>query len=224
MFEGITQARKRDGNPSENRPKEVEEAIPPIPELGYNQGLPLVGDDYDDYPQGDSLLQPTAGDKLRELADNELINTEEDLADEIGTNADRIGKAVKLHGIQLPDEGSFDIEVSRETISLPFEEDIPLENLREPVFEDARILHHLYVDCGMGTNEIADYLTKELKATLDGPKRVWNVKPAEVRQALIEVGFIDGERSKGTTKTVEEDDLQFGGPTVTIEEPRRKAR
>jgi len=197
----LLEARQRDGEPAEDRSDRVEASLTYDKRVGYRDGLPLVepsdgleqsekrlGEDvsslYEHYVRGDSLLLPTAGDFLRRLFKADEIESVEDAADELNTDTSTVSKAVSLHGIDVDvADTSDDDEKTIEELTLPSGERIPLALLAEEPHTDKLLLAQL-LSVGMGVEEIALYLSKELDE---------NVTPSDVRRAAEDARLLSGE-------------------------------
>lgn len=219
MFDRVAEGRERNGKPREERPVEVDEFLEPSEEVGYNEGLPLLDRSYDQYPSRQELLQPDGGEVLESLADHDLVSSISDIASELNTREEVIEKATELHGIEI--ESTFDITVASEedTISVPIEGQVEIDHLREPLYDDSRLLYHLYVQCGMGIEEIAESLSAQLERNRE-------VRARDIRQGLVNVGLIDGDRTNYGNGTIRDNDIRLGGAAVDISEdgPNRKFR
>lgn len=214
--EAIREAKSngRDGAAREDRPQEVDEWFEPAPEVGFRQGLPLLDAEYGEYP--DDPLKPAAGEDLAALADHELVGSVADLAAELDAPAERVRKALTLHDIEEPTGGgSFDVpEVGRKgVIEVPLHGCIDTEHLRSPIYEDARLLEHLYVRCGCSVREIRTILEEGMNRGRDGEKAPWRVHEGEIRAALEDVALLDAadETERGTA---EDDDVRLGGTSL----------
>lgn len=190
----LEKAKNRDGDAGSSRPEWAEEAIALEEELGYGNGLPLAGVDYEKYPAPRELVEPQHGDFLRRLCDHELVNSVEDIDSELGGSGrtEQIQRALDLHGLDpssifssnrpsRDDEGTGPNEVE-----FPDGTVVELDYLRDPPHEDARLLHALFVDAQYSVAEAAQYLEGELGTEID---------VSELRQAAVDCGILDGVRS-----------------------------
>lgn len=104
--EVVANCRDRDGRPKAKRPSHVEKALS-RPKLGHREGMPLVGDGYDEYPTKDELAHPKSGSFVIELLSHYLISSYEDAVTELtgvsGSHLDKykdaLKKAVNLFGL-----------------------------------------------------------------------------------------------------------------------------
>ncbi|QRV15462.1 hypothetical protein JMJ58_00740 [Haloterrigena salifodinae] len=218
MFDRIAEARERNGQPREERPEEVDEFFEPTEEVGYKQGLSLLDRSYENYPSRQELLQPGNGDTLDTLSEHELVTSISDVASELNIRDEVIEKAANLHGVDL---STFEITVdtsNEDTITVPLEGDVAIEHLREPLYEDSRLLYHLYVQCGMGVEEIAQTLSDSLDSVNT------SVLERDIQQGLIDVGLLEGNRTDDGRGTVEEEDLRLGGTSIEMKEPESDIR
>jgi hypothetical protein len=191
------EARDRGGAPKEDRPAEVDNALEPSPELGRNNGLPLVGDSYDDYPSVNRLTLPQSRDFVIDLVEHDRVTSLRDAVEELCGDANSptgqqyrraLTKALDLFDVDRDEHlsgGSFDVpdmddddsdELDLFTKSVPRDIPNPAEN---PL-----VVGHLYAVAGLSVSEITAYLSDEL----DGA--VYN---QTVRQALIDVGLLGGQ-------------------------------
>lgn len=207
-------ASNRDGAAREDRPDAVDEWFKPTPEVGFRQGLPLLDAEYEEYPE--DPLKPAAGEDLAALADHELVGSVADLAAELDAREERVRKALALHDIEEPTGGgSFDVpEVERKgVIDVPLQGCIDTEHLRTPVYEDARLLEHLYVRYGCSVREIRTVLEEGMNRGRDGEKAPWRVREGEIRAALEDVALLDAA-DETDTGTAEDEDTRLGGTSL----------
>jgi len=112
-----------------------------------------------------------------------MVRSAEDMAAELNTTEEQVRKAADLHGLALPNGEEFDITV--ETTRLhALVGDIPEDMVSS---ENPLLSAILYVNKGLSIEEIADVLAEETGNT---------VNEADVRQALIDVGLLDGLTSE----------------------------
>lgn len=193
------ECRERDGPPAEDRADRVDESLLVQERLGFNNGLPLVHNEdlqiplgepyhseYDHYIKNDDLLLPDAHDFLQELADHELVGSIEDISDELNTDRGTVEKAVELHDIEVT-ESTTEASTSNDGLVFPNGEEWPCELLETPVWEDSRVLCQLLATDGMGIGEATKYLERQLGEN--------SIDESEVRQAAVDSGLLDGERS-----------------------------
>jgi len=179
----LNKARERDGDARGDRPVEVDEILEPQECVGYENELPLLDCEYDDYPEGNQLFRPTEGGTLRTLVNHDVVQSVKDMADELNTKEKQIEKAAKLHGIELPDGSSFDVEVSTDRLHA-LVGDIPEDMISS---ENPLLIATLYVEKGLSTEEVASVLSEGTDS---------NVRQQEVRQTLIDVGILEGLTSE----------------------------
>jgi len=192
------EARDRGGAPKEDRPAEVDNALEPSPELGRNNGLPLVGDSYDDYPSVNQLTLPQSRDFVIDLVEHDRVTSLRDAVEELTGGADgltgqkyrkALTKALDLFDVEREhlSGGSFDIpdvenddsdELDLFTKSAPRDIPNPAEN---PL-----VVGHLYV-VGLSVSEITTYLGEELNDA---------VYRQQIRQTLIDVGLLEGRTTE----------------------------
>jgi len=115
----VAELRQRDGDKAEDR--NIKTVID-LPQLGYNEGEPLVGDSYDGYPNREELANPEYKETLRELAEHPRIGGADDLTAE-------------LTGISAPDmlaDWVGDVEAALELFEVQI---TPKESLPNPLEE-----------------------------------------------------------------------------------------
>lgn len=196
-------ARQRGGDARENRPKTVDDALEPSEELGRGNGLPLVGDSYDDYPSVHELTLPTSREFVTELVDHDKVTTLRDAVTELCGDADgptgqdyrrALTKAFDLFGIDRDEHlagGSFDVpdvEGDSDRLDL-FTTSVP-RDIPNPA-ENPLVVGHLYAVAGLSVGEITTYLGEELEG---GANR------GNVRQTLIDVGLLEGRTTEQQEK------------------------
>lgn len=182
MFDKIAEARERDGSAADGRADEVNEIMAPREKPGYGTELPLLGVDYDEYPDDSDLLRPSEGDTLRTLVDHDKVHSVAHIADELDTTEDQVRQAAELHGVSLP-EGNFNIEVATTRLDR-LVGDIP-DGMVSP--ENQILTAYLFVEKGLSTKEIADVLGEEVSS---------NVREEQIRQTLIDCHVLDGETTE----------------------------
>jgi len=211
----VADARGRDGGPLEERPEEAETALnAEEARVGFQNGTPLLeGRDYADYPTGDGILYPSARDALEAVATHDMVGTVGDIEHELNADPSTVRTALELHGVEPPTDGaSFDV-VDEDEISVPFHGTVQTGHLRTPIYEDARLLEHLYVRCGYGAGEIREYLQAQMNRGRDSEKVRWFVQEATVRDALEAVGLLEATEATGNEHN--EKDVRLGGTTVS---------
>ncbi|WP_251343403.1 hypothetical protein [Haloplanus halophilus] len=194
----IAKVRNRNGEPAEDRPEYVEDALSEPKRLGYNNGLPIVehpsepndvslNDDvrhlYSHYIRNEDVLLPDASDFLTELFDSDLINSIEDASNELNTDESLIRKAVDLHGVTIEDTSSEQETTQSESLVLPSGESIPYSFLSDPPWKDSRVLCQLLATDGLSIDETATYLSDQLEE---------DVSSSEIRKASVECGLLEG--------------------------------
>lgn len=208
--EGIREAKQngRDGGPRDDRPEAVDEFLEPEEAVGFEDGLPLLDKEYEDYCE--SVLAPEAHADVWGVARHDMVTSVDDVAAELDTTADRVEKALTIHDIEEPEGGgSFDVPaVEREGyIEVPLCGAVDTAHLRTPIYEDARLLEHLYVRCGLGVAEIQTVLEDGMNVGRGSEKSRWRVTEQQIRTALEDVSLVDADETDGGR----EDDLRLGG-------------
>lgn len=191
-------ARQRGGDARETRPKAVDDALEPSEELGRGNGLPLVGDSYDDYPSVHELTLPTSREFVTELVEHDKVTTLRDAVTELCGDADgptgqqyrrAFTKALDLFGIDRDEQlagGSFDVPNPDDSDRLDlFTTSVP-RSIPNPA-ENPLVVGHLYAVAGLSVGEITTYLGEELGSA------VYN---QTVRQSLIDVGLLEGRTTE----------------------------
>jgi hypothetical protein len=215
----VADARDRGGGPREDRPEEAEKALNvEDARVGFQNGTPLLERDYGSYPTGQEILRPSARDALEAVATHDRVGDVSDIGNELRANESTVQTALDLHGIDPPtDGGSFDT-VAADEIAVPLHGTVQMDHLRTPLYDDARLLGHLYITIGYGVGEIREYLEFEMNRGRDPTKAPWSVREAEVRDALEAVGLLDGRDPE--PRTAENDDVRLGGPTLDYSDSR----
>lgn len=173
----IREARERGGKPREDRPSEVDQYLDEVTG-GY------------DGPTPEDVLQPTAYDALKAVCQSDYTSDVEDVAEVCGSTVQRVSKGMRLHGLSVSDGAE---RGPPDRFTFPLVGVVEPEHLRRPITADGRLLHALYVEAGMGVSEIATTLTAECERLAED--EIEEVTGADVRQGLIDVGLLDGERS-----------------------------
>lgn len=209
--EAIREAKQngRDGEPRDDRPEEVDAFLEPEEVVGFEEGLPLLDKEYAEYCE--SVLAPEAHADVWAVARHDMVTSVEDVAAELDTTVDKVDKALTIHDIEEPEgSGSFDVPaVEREgVIEVPLCGAVDTAHLRSPIFEDARLLEHLYVRCGLGVAEIQTVLEDGMNAGRDSEKSRWRVTEQQIRTALEDVALIEDDKTNDGR-----DDLRLGGAT-----------
>ncbi|MDL0125961.1 hypothetical protein PNQ92_11145 [Halobacterium salinarum] len=194
----VANARNRDGEPREDRPKEAEKALETEEvRVGFQNGTPLLERDYTDYPTGEDILQPSASDALEAVATHEMVGTVADIGHELRADESTVETALGLHGVEPPTDGaSFDV-VDGDEINVPLHGTIDTHHFRTPLYEDGRLLEHLYVRCGYGIGEIRQWLKAQMNHGRDPEKARWSVTEDEIRDGLEAVGLLEATEAAG---------------------------
>jgi len=220
----VADARNRDGKPREDRPKEAEKALETEEaRVGFQNGTPLLERDYADYPTGEDILQPSASDALEVVATHELVGTVADIAHELRAKESTVETALGLHGIEPPTDGaSFDV-VGEDEINVPLHGTIETDHLRTPLYEDGRLLEHVYVRCGYGVGEIRQWVEGQMNHGRDPEKARWSVTEDEIRDALESVGLLEATEGGGIDPENDKD-IRLGGTTMSnVDESNRSS-
>jgi len=176
----VAELRDRDGDKAEDR-----DAVDGLDrgQLGYNEGEPLVGNTYDEYPNRGELGDPSNKELLRKLAEHDLVGGTDDMVAE-------------LTGISVPDMLTKWISDLEAALDL-FEIQITPATEPEPVLESVLgyepaggvvtshnplITVELY-ERGLSVGEIVEVYN------LDG---LTSVDESQVTDSLINVGLLDG--------------------------------
>lgn len=199
--EAVEAARARLPEPATDRPDDVKEALAEREVVGRNCEKPLAGD-YGRYPEDPTdILSPEYGDVLREVCQHDAAETPADVSKELGVSEDLVEKAMDLHGMELPHDDGDDGGGER-TLTLPLEGDIPLDYVRDPPHEDARVLHHLVVECGMGVEGVVTFLSRQVNEGRPEDQPRYHPSPAEVENALRRHNLMEGttDTNRGTAR------------------------
>lgn len=211
----VEDARGRDGGPREDRPQEAEDALD-VEEarVGFQNGTALLERDYAEYPTGKDILRPEASDALEAVATHDMVGTVADIGHELRADESTVRTALELHGVDAPTDGaSFDV-VAEDEISVPLHGTVDTDHLRMPIYEDARLLEHLYVRCGFGAGEIREYLQAQMNRGRDPEKSRWTAQEADIRDALEAVGLLEAAEAKGPDPKNDRD-IRLGGTTMS---------
>ena len=198
----------RDGEPRDDRPAEVDTFLQPEEAVGFEDGLPLLDKEYADYC--DSVLAPEAHADVWGVARHDLVTSVEDVAAELDATTDKVDKALTIHDIEEPEGGgSFDVPAEEQEvyIEVPLCGAVDTTHLRTPIYEDARLLEHLYLRCGLGVAEIQTVLEDGRNAGRASENSRWRVTEQQIRTALEDVALIEAE----TTDDRRRDDFRLGG-------------
>jgi len=186
----------RDGEPRDDRPEEVDAFLEPEEAVGFGEGLPLLEKGYEDYCE--SVLAPEAHADVWSVARHDMVRSIEDVAAELDTTVDKVDKALTIHDIEEPEgSGSFDVPaVEREgVIDVPLCGAVDTAHLRSPIYEDARLLEHMYIRCGLGEAGIQTVLEDGMNAGRDSEKSRWRVTEQQIRTALEDVALIEDDET-----------------------------
>ena len=178
-----------------NVPQEAQDALEP-PEG------PLAGDS--DHPTGKDILKPSAEaeDTLVTVAEHHTVADIEDVADELDMSAEIAERALALHDIEVFEpEGE---DVPENVIRLPMQGEVSLENVRTPVWRDARVLERLTAVCGYSVEDVRTFLEREMNRGRPSYKPRWRVRTEDIEDALREVGLM--ERKDPEPGTLESED------------------
>jgi DNA-directed RNA polymerase specialized sigma24 family protein len=116
---------------------------------------PLGAESYDRYPKGrEDLLVPSAGPILREIAQNDRVDSLEDLGAELNISVSLLEDYAHLHNVSLPVSVESD---ESPVVQAPDGESggtIPLNTA--DLDSDFRVAFHLYVTLQLSVEEIAN--------------------------------------------------------------------
>lgn len=184
MFEGetIREAIRRDGKAREDRDTEVDDVLAEKERLGWENELPLLNRDYSEYSSGDELFRPSEGETLEALANHELVRSAEDMADELNCDVETIEDAAELHGVDIPEQDTFDVEVTEVDRLTALLGDVPEEAV-DP--SNPLVVFALYAECGLSLAETTDVLDE----ATEGEN---TVQEEVVRQTAVDAKVIDG--------------------------------
>jgi len=219
----VESARERGGEAREDRPEEAETALEvEDTRVGFQCGVELLERDYAEYPTGEDTLRPEAGDVLEALADHDMVGSVEDIGDELRAEPSTVEKALELHGVEPPTEGQSEgVEEREGEIMVPLVGVVPTDHLRTPVFEDARLLEHLYIRCGYGIDEIQEYISTQMNLGRGPEKSRWTVRRSQIRDALEAVGLL--EEVETESNPYAEDDIRLGKTGLRHEDKRDRS-
>lgn len=229
----VRECRERDGDAADDRPPEVDDRLAPEEELAYGEGLPLVGDDYQSYPDSpEELALPEWREFVHELASHELVNGYDDMVEELTPSSSRptlhdwlnaVERACDLFGVDMSE--AFDTDTDAERDDSDGDDDtldlitttVPAD-LANDAETNPLVVGHLYA-LGLSVEEIGSYLADELG-------RDTAVNTRQVRDTLKRVGLLGGrtrdERERERKRRGPgADELNRNGATTTEIERER---
>jgi len=207
----IQNARQRDGAAAKNRSDRMDEILS-RPRLGYEESDPLVGSEYEEYPeQPDDLTTPEAREFVTELFASPLVSSIDDAIRETTPAAndrhiarewrDAFEKAIQLFGGESPNGGDDYDEDYAESRLMELTADYP-DDMVTPT--NPLVISNLYAGCGLSTDEIADVFS-------DNSDR--QVKPDQIRRVLRNVGLIETTENEDS-----EPSHKLGGTSLDFSE------
>lgn len=203
--ESLHAARERDGAAADDRPEDVDDVMSPREVVGYGTEASLLDCGYDEYPDGEDLYRPSMGDTLRSLVEHDMVESAEDIADELNTDVKTVRRAADRHGIDLPDGSDFDVEVDTARLYGLLGAEWP-DELIAP--DNPVTVATLYVEYGLSTEEVSAVL-EEVTDYPSVPERV-------VRQTLVDTGVLDGTTTDEQQARM--DRTHGRGLTVSVED------
>lgn len=196
--ETVRECRERDGDAAAARPAEVDDRLAPEQELGCGEGLSLVGDSYDSYPDSpEELALPEWREFIHELASHELVGGYDDMVEELTTSSsaptlrewlESVERACDLFDVDTSEAFEGDGDVERDESD--GDDDLDLETTTVPsdLANDAEtnplVVGHLYA-LGLSVEEISVFLVDELG-------RDNAVNSRQVRDTLKRVVLLEG--------------------------------
>lgn len=187
MMYDVESARQRDGDAAEDRSERVDEILT-RPRLGHGESDPLVGDDYDEYPeQPDDLTTPEARPFVSELFASPLVSNLRDAVEEttpatgdsqiVQKWRDAFERATEVFGVET--QGSDDERDERATDDRLAEltPDVP-DDMVTP--SNPLVVAHMYAD-GLSCDEIAEVFSDDSDT---------RVKASQIRRVLRSTGLI----------------------------------
>lgn len=177
----IRAGRKRDGEQAQDREDRVEEILSEKERVGFGTEKPLLEREYEAYPDRDELFRPSNND-VKVLAQHDYVNNAEDIAKELNVSEETVEKVANIHGVDLPDEDSSDIEVTR--LEKLVGNDLPSEMVSH---ENPVCLTVLYLGYGLSIDEIVTIFNEEDNR---------NVTAKAVRQSLVDCHVIKGKTTQ----------------------------
>ncbi|MFB6074915.1 MAG: hypothetical protein ABEJ89_07880 [Haloarculaceae archaeon] len=196
--ETIRECRERDGAAKSDRRAEIDDRLAPEEELGYGEGLPLVGDDYADYPSEPSeLALPEWREFIHELASSRFVGGYDDMVEELTPSSstptlrewlEAVERACDLFDVDTSE--AFEGDGNAESDESDGDDDLDLVTTTVPsdLANDAEtnplVVGHLYA-LGLSVEEIAEFVRQELG-------RDTAVDSRQVRDTLKAVGLLEG--------------------------------
>lgn len=145
----------RENTDIESRPDSVDTFVEKQRDrVGYEVSEPLGAECYDRYPKGrEDLLVPSAGPILREIAENDRVDSLEDLSEELNLSVSLLEDYAHLHNISLP------VSVEKQNspvVQAPDGNGDTIALNTADLDSDFRVAFHLYVTLHMTVEEIAN--------------------------------------------------------------------
>ncbi|PAU83524.1 hypothetical protein CK500_08380 [Halorubrum salipaludis] len=207
----IENARQRNGDAAEDRSDRIDEILN-RPRLGYKESDPLVGDNYDEYPeQPDDLTTPEAREFVTDLFGHDLVSSIDDaIAETTPATGDRMivrewreafEKSIQLFSGESPDNDDEREQRLTDERLTELTDDYP-DDMVTPT--NPLVVSNLYAGLGLSADEIADVFSD------DSNQRV---KPEQVRRVLRNVGLIEA-----TENDDNEPSHKLGGASLNFSE------
>lgn len=207
----VEAARDRDGNADPTRPDRIDDILD-SDTLGHNEGEPLVGDSYGDYPSREELTNPNHGEFIRDILSHHLVGSLDDAASELtgatdsvtfGNWKEALETATEIHGLDVDNllTNGEDSEDSGEQLEelLGYE---PLTDMKN--YDNPLLVAELYT-LGLSVVEVSNVLEEEVDDT---------VRPDYVRDSLKDVDLLNGKTRDEQREAFRENDSKIGGTTI----------
>jgi len=146
---------ERENTDTESRPDSVDRFVEQQRDrVGYEVSEPLGAESYDRYPKGkEDLLVPPAGPILREIAENDRVDSLEDMSDELNLSVSLLEDYAHLHNITLPVSVESD---ESPVVQAPDGDGDTIALNTADLDSDFRVAFHLYVTLQLSVEEIAN--------------------------------------------------------------------
>lgn len=218
--ETVEACRSRGGAAAEDRPEAISEALE-SETVGWQDGEPLVGDSYADYPDREQLSNPDSGEFLRDLLSHPLVDGLDTAVEELTGAGDSltlrkwlstVGSATEAHGLDvdtLTEKGGDKEGEDTLTALLGYEPPTDM------VHRDNHLLVAELYTLGLSVSEVADTLE---------PKVEGDVREGQVRDSLKTVSLLEGRTRDEQREAFEDNDSRIGGTTVDFSDTEGESR
>lgn len=191
----IEKARERNGAALEDRDSSIGETLVGDT-VGYNEGDPLVGESYSEYPDKEDLANPSQGEFLETLFSHELV----------GSYTDAVKELTGARTDDMMRDWQSDIEASAELHGLAVES--LFANAREPPTTEEVVSEVLGYEVGKGMLQSNSVLLLSALYTeglsVVEISTVLETEETSIRDSLKEVGLLRGKTTSEQTEAFRE--------------------